>query len=184
MNVVKANPLQNKVHPLTAAEAMAFGKMLNMFQQVNKTIPPTPSKWIAKNLKKLKPVIDRHNLQKQALYDQFVEQHNGKNVVWDYMPEAPKGVYDETIQAVRRLDNNQPIPNHLTQNYQFSVAPEKKEEYDLKMKELFDQKEEVHICQMEQGMLGNVNIPGNVDMVILYDVLTFDENQETDGNQN
>lgn len=158
---------------------MMFVQILNNFQQLNRALTGSVAKWIAKNQKKLKPVIERSNLEKINLHKEYVSLKGTEKLFWNYKEGSPKAVTNAAGDMLFNEATMEPIPATELEGYKFFVDGEgRKAEYDEKMKAVLEAKYPIQICQLEQGLLGNVNIPAQADLVALYDILTYDENAE------
>lgn len=160
---------------VTAMEANNLAQTLYEFREANQTVTESVARWIAKNTKKLKPIVDRTNLLNKQIFEEYVEKDGEKSVFWNYKETDPKAIV--TKQMLYSLEDGKPIPGNIANEYKpyVSGGEERVKEFEQKRKEADELKHPVYIEQLNIELLSNVNIPSQSDIVALYDILTFDE---------
>lgn len=162
---------------VTVLEANDLATTLHQFRESNPTLTESVARWIAKNTKKLKPIVDRTNLLNKSIFEKYVEKEGEKSIFWNYKEGDPKAIVNKNM--LYSLEDGKPVPSNIAPDYKpyVSGGEERLKEFEQKRKEADEAKHPVYIEQLNIELLANVNIPSQADIVSLYDVLTFDEEE-------
>jgi len=174
--MVKLQTLKTEV---TALEANNLAQTLHEFREVNGAVSESIARWMAKNLKKLKPIVERTNNLHKTIFDEYVEKDGDKSIFWNYNETSPKAILNS--QMLYSIEDGKPIPGNVANSYKPYVAgEERKKEFDDKRKSADEEKHPVFVEQLNIELLANVSVPTQIDIVALYDVLTFDSETVSD----
>lgn len=162
---------------VTGLEANGLAGIIREFQEVNGAVSESISRWMAKNVKKLRPIVEKTNLNNKAIFEEYVEKDGTKSIFWNYNETNPKAIVNNNM--LFSMEDAKPIPANIAKEYKpyVSGGAERVKEFEDKQKAADSEKHPVYIEQLNIELLANVSIPTQIDVVALYDILTFDSEE-------